>query len=292
MKWITKTEIEPSEWKVSQTDKVWTIGSCFAQNIGLRMEQRGFCVRSNPLGTLFNPHSIAMALQQVISCRQYSPQEMVECQDAWHCMDFSSNFSRTTPAEASEAVNHRIAELHHELPQLRTLIVTFGSTHVFNYKPTGKIVGNCHKIPAREFEESDMEVSEIVDQWRNLISRLREIAPGLRLIFTVSPVRHKAYGLHADRLSKSRLLLATHQLCNKADIAYFPAYEILTDELRDYRFYADDLVHPSELASDYIFERWAEAFCAETSRASFSEELKKWKRSKHNPLISHQQVID
>lgn len=287
MRWTTETDITPSEWKIGYDNMIWTIGSCFADNIGQRMADRGLCVKVNPLGVLFNPISVAEALLAVIDKKRYVADQMVECQGGWHCMDFSSRFSTSSPELTAATINDAISALAAELPNVQTLIVTFGSTHIFTFLQTGKVVGNCHKLPPRNFSETDISVTDIVELWRKIIESLRRVNPGLKIIFTVSPVRHKAYGLHADRLSKSRLLLAIDELCRQTGAEYFPAYEILTDELRDYRFYADDLVHPSELACDYIFERWAMAYCTPQTIAQFPMHLKANKRARHHIIIDN-----
>lgn len=284
MKFTTEVEIEPSPWKIAHGDTIWTLGSCFADNLGARMADRLLSVRVNPFGALYNPASIATALRAAIEGRVYSPTEMVESQGLWHCMDYATGLSRPTAEETAEAVNTRIAALHAELPRLHTLMITFGSTHVFTDVATGLIAGNCHKLPSGRFTERELSVEEIVEEWTSLIERLRALLPDLHLLLTVSPVRHKAYGLHADRLSKSRLLIAADELCRRYGATYFPSYELLDDELRDYRFYAADMVHPSDVAADYIFVRWAEAFCSETTRRLFAEAMRLTARLKHRPL--------
>lgn len=283
MKWSTEMAIGPSVWKVAHGELMWTVGSCFADNLGARMADRLFDIRVNPFGVLFNPASIAGVLDSVISGREYDACGIIPCQGLWHCLDFATVFSRSSAAETADAVNGVLRQMRRELPLLKTLIITFGSTHIFEYKPTGRIVGNCHKLPAADFSERDLTIDEIVAEWVPLVGRLRAAAPRLKVIFTVSPVRHKAYGLHADRLSKSRLLLAVDEICTATGASYFPSYELLTDELRDYRFYAADLVHPSEPACDYIFERWADAYCTESTRRLFAECLKFTGRLRHVP---------
>lgn len=288
MKFTTEVEIEPSIWKIAHGETIWTIGSCFADNLGSRMADRLLRVRVNPFGALYNPASIAGALRAAIDARGYSPEEMVESQGLWHCMDYATTLSRPTAEETAEAVNSLITSLHAALPHLHTLIITFGSTHIFTDLSTGLIAGNCHKLPASRFAERELSIDEIVEEWNTLIARLRSLRPGLHILFSVSPVRHKAYGLHADRLSKSRLLIAVDELCRRCNATYFPAYELLDDELRDYRFYAADMVHPSDVAADYIFERWAQTFCTEQTRRLFTEALRLTSRLKHRPIAGMQ----
>lgn len=276
MKWTTEVAIDASPWKVGHDSRILTIGSCFADNMGQRMRRRLLRVQVNPFGALYNPMSMANALEAVLDGRAYTPDEMIESCGRSHCIDFASVLSGTTAAETADNVNTTLGHLREALPRIDVLMATFGSTHVFEHIASGRIAGNCHKLPAAQFCERDVDVDEIVARWDALIHRLTAVNPRMKVLLTVSPVRHKAYGLHADRLSKSRLLLAADELCHRhpACTTYFPAYEILTDELRDYRFYADDMVHPSEAAADYIFERWAEAFCTPLTRQMFADCLK------------------
>lgn len=164
MKFTTEVEIEPSAWKIAHGETVWTIGSCFADNLGARMADRLLRVRVNPFGALYNPASIATALRAAIDGRVYTPEEMVESQGMWHCMDYATTLSRLTAKETAEAVNALVTSLHAELPRLEVLMVTFGSTHVFTDLSTGCIAGNCHKLSANRFAERDLSIDE---SWRN-----------------------------------------------------------------------------------------------------------------------------
>ena len=267
------TEVKPEriEPQLTHGRKIWTIGSCFSDEIGRRLADDLFDVRVNPCGTLYNPLSIARTLERIIDGTLYTPDDIFMHNGLWHCMDFHSTFSRPEREEALAVINRAIATLHDELPRLDRLMITFGSARAFVDRNNGTVAGNCHKLPADRFETVDLSIPEIVDRYKALIDRLRSVAPALHLIFTVSPIRHKAYGFHADKLSKAVLLLATEEVCRSCGCAYFPSYEIMTDELRDYRFYEADMIHPSAVAADHIYRRLAEALFSPATEALAAE---------------------
>lgn len=284
MEWSTEVKIPESPDKITHAMPVVTIGSCFSDAVGNRLRQRLFSIQVNPLGTLYNPLSIADALERAINGHSYTAADLFEARGMWHCLDFHSAFSRTDRAEALDGMNSAAAALHNALPSLKVLIITFGSAHAFVHKATGRVAGNCHKLPQSEFAETDIPVEAIVTRFTALINRLLALSPGLMVILTVSPIRHKAYGYHADKLSKARLLLATEEICAATGAHYFPAYEIMNDELRDYRFYAADMIHPSETAADHIFDRFAHTYFSSGTRALAESCLRLSRRLAHRPM--------
>lgn len=260
-RFFTPVVLSPSPWSILPDDPAWTVGSCFSDEIGRRMASAGFNVRPNPLGTLFNPASICRQLRRVAEGTPYAASDLYELNGLWHSPDFHSSFSDPERDKALEKMNGAIRTLHDALPSLRWLILTLGSARAFVAKDTGCVVANCHKLPAACFEIRDLSLDDITADLSSTLALLRSRAPQLKVVFTVSPVRHKSYGMHADKLSKARLLLAADNICDTMDdVVYFPAYEILDDELRDYRFYAADMIHPSEAAADYIYLRFAQTF--------------------------------
>lgn len=269
MKLQTIVDITPSEWKIGYEDKILMLGSCFSDEIGALMQQRGLHVTCNPFGTLYNPLSIANAinLQSPISNFQFH-------EGLWHSMDHHGAFSRPTEEETRAAVTESVETMQRALNEANVVIVTFGTAWV--YEMNGKVVANCHKLPESTFTRRRLSVEEIVATWRPIIARY----PDKHWLFTVSPIRHIKDGLHENQLSKATLLLAVEQL----GVGYYPSYEILLDELRDYRFFADDLVHPSSMAINYIWERFADTFCTPQTRNEMTLQLKQWKRSQHIPL--------
>ena len=267
MKLQTIVDIKPSAWKIGYEDKILMVGSCFSDEIGEQMKQRNLNVTCNPFGTLYNPLSIAQALTMT------EVPELVYHECLWHSMAHHGSFSRATKAEAEQAVRASIETMQKALKEATVIIVTFGTAWV--YEMNGAIVGNCHKLPESCFTRRRLSVEEIVVAWKPILERY----PDKKWLFTVSPIRHIKDGLHENQLSKATLLQAVEQLGD-----YFPSYEIMLDELRDYRFYADDLVHPSSLAVNYIWERFVDTFCTPQTKNELVLQHKCWKHEHHIPL--------
>jgi len=287
MKLQTIVDIAPSPWKIGYEDKILMVGSCFSDEIGAQLTQRGLQVTSNPFGTLYNPLSIAQALTMT------EMPELVRHEGLWHSMAHHGSISRADKTEAEQAVLASIKTMQRALQEATVVIVTFGTAWV--YAMNGAIVGNCHKLPESSFTRRRITAEEIVAAWKPLIARY----PDKHWLFTVSPIRHIRDGLHENQLSKATLLQAVECLTGEAGLTaersysetvlqpkavYFEAFEIMLDELRDYRFYADDLVHPSSLAVNYIFERFADTFCTPQTRNEMILQLKRWKQTQHRPL--------
>ena len=253
------------------------LGSCFSDEIGEQMKQRYLHVTCNPFGTLYNPLSIAQAMQMT------DIPELVEHEGLYHAMSHHGSFSRADRQEAEQAVRASIETMQQALQEATVIIVTFGTAWV--YEKDGEIVGNCHKLPESCFTRRRLSVDEIVAAWRPILNRF----PDKHWLFTVSPIRHIRDGLHENQLSKATLLHAVEQIVlhsypSPATRRYFPSYEIMLDELRDYRFYADDLVHPSSLAVNYIWERFVDTFCTPQTKNELVLQHKRWKHEHHLPL--------
>ena len=274
MKLQTIVDISPSDWKIGYEDKILMLGSCFSDEMGEQMKQRYLNVTCNPFGTLYNPLSIANAINyksQIINHKFEIP--LIENEGLWHSMYHHGAFSRPTKEETEQAVRESIQTMQQALEEATVVIVTFGTAWV--YEMNGEIVGNCHKLPENQFTRRRLSMEEIVDAWKPIIARY----PEKHWLFTVSPIRHIKDGLHENEISKATLLLAVEQLGD-----YFPSYEILLDELRDYRFYADDLVHPSSLAVQYIWERFVDTLCTNQTKNELVLQHKRWKHEHHLPL--------
>jgi len=267
MKLQTIVDIAPSAWKIGYEDKILMVGSCFSDEIGEQLTQRALQVTCNPFGTLYNPLSIAQALTMT------EMPELIQHEGLWHAMSHHGSFSRPTKEETEQTIKASIQTMQQAIKEATVVIVTFGTAWV--YEMNGAIVGNCHKLPENTFTRRRLSAEEILAAWRPILERY----PDKHWLFTVSPIRHIKDGLHENQLSKATLLQAVEQLGD-----YFPSYEIMLDELRDYRFYADDLVHPSSLAVNYIFERFADTFCTPQTRNEMILQLKRWKQSQHRPL--------
>ena len=254
MKFRTEIDIKPFRNRLGYNSRIFAAGSCFAENISARLATAKFNVTANPLGIMFNPVSVADTIERCAAARHVDPSEMAQGAEGWFHFGFHGSFSRADADSAAAAMNAAIDAGHKALTEADTVIVTFGTAYVFRLTENGATVANCHKQPAEMFRRERLSADEIVGRWSRLIeNELR----GKHIILTVSPVRHRADGLDGNMLSKSILRVAAAELAERyEDADYFPAYEILCDDLRDYRFYADDMVHPSEAAVGYIWEKF------------------------------------
>ena len=229
------------------TPSLLMLGSCFTTEVGQLLAADGLDVCINPTGNVYNPLSAAKTLVNLARGRRYDADELIEVQGLWRSLDHHTRLAAPTPEEAIEKINRSMEIGGEALSRATDVIITFGTAYVFERR--GEVVCNCHKLPDREFIRRRLSVDEIVNAWQPLIEQFSD----KRFIFTVSPIRHKADGLHGNQLSKATLLLAIDSF-KGAD--YFPAYEILIDELRDYKFYAADEVHPAPEAVEIIHRRF------------------------------------
>ena len=261
MQLTTPTHITPLQPALRHSDRVVVMGSCFAEHIGARLSEMKWRTVVNPFGVLYNPLSIAEALGQLVSTRPYTVEELtLYPHGGWSTWMHHSRYAHPDKVTALQLINESFATGSRMLAQADMLIVTLGTAWVYRLNETGQVVGNCHKVPERAFTRQRLTVEETVEAMAIVLAQLWEVNPMLRLIVTVSPVRHLKDTLHGNQLSKATLLLAVDELCRRFPdrVHYFPAYEIVMDELRDYRFYADDMAHPSPQAVEYVWERFVE----------------------------------
>ena len=277
MKFTTPINIK-SNRTIDHNSHIVMLGSCFAENIGKELIDCGFDVIVNPMGILYNPKSIASALDRLTSGREFTEEELFYHNGLWASFMHHGSFSHTDKNEALRMMNERLREGHEQLKNATHLIITFGSAEV--YERNGMVVSNCHKLPAREFTHRLLAIKEITTPY----SRLSTLNSQFSTLFTISPVRYMGEGAHHGQLNKATLLLATDEICRTTGADYFPSYEIMMDELRDYRFYATDMIHPSEVAVDYIFERFADTYLTDEAIRT-ADEVRKIKKSlSHRPL--------
>ena len=277
MQFTTPVNIKPNK-SIDHNSRIVMLGSCFAENIGKKLIECGFNVVMNPMGILYNPISIHTALQRIIEGREFTEEELFYHNGLWASFMHHGSFSHSDKNEALRMMNERLLEAHHQLKNATHLIITFGSAEI--YEKDGYVVSNCHKLPARQFTHRLLSTNEITTPYYSLLPAPYSLLP----IFTISPVRYLGEGAHHGQINKSTLLLATEQICKETGADYFPSYEIMMDELRDYRYYATDMIHPSEVAIDYIFERFTETYLTNEAIRT-AEEIKKIKKSlSHRPL--------
>lgn len=265
------------------------MGSCFAERVGTRMADAlpagQVCV--NPFGVLYNPESLRQALQILLYGSLFFPEEyLFEGSDGlWHSWLHSGAFSARRHDDCAQGITRAYEAAVETLRRADVLCLTLGTSRIYEHRQHGFVVGNCHKEPAAFFGERALSVDEICTSWASLLDDLERERPELKVVFTVSPYRYAKYGLHGSQLSKATLLLAIDRLAREhRNVAYFPAYEIVTDELRDYRFYEADMLHPSEQASEYVWMRFREwAFSPELQQYAAEREALA-KAEAHRPL--------
>jgi hypothetical protein len=261
MEFRTTFNIAPSDLKITYNDPVMFIGSCFAASMGRELETGRMPVMINPSGTVYNPVSVCNTLDTITSLRKYEVSDLYNHNGTWLSFNHFTDFSSDNPESALENINKKIDEAGNFIHGAKFLFVTFGTARVYRWKQSGRIVSNCHKIPASDFTEELLTVKDIVSVWQSQLDRLKSMFPGLKVIFTVSPVRHWKDGAHGNQVSKSVLLLAVEELLgHSSKPGYFPAYEIVMDDLRDYRFYDDDMLHPSTAAISYIWDAFSDCY--------------------------------
>ena len=272
MKLYTSVDIAPCARKIGYGDKILLLGSCFADNIGAKFAEHYFQATINPLGTLYNPASIALSITD--SQHSIPDSRLIYHNGLWHSMMHHGTFSGKDKAAVQARCLDGYERLQRALKEATTVIVTFGTAWV--YEMDGQVVANCHKLPANRFTRRCLAVDEIVEMWQPIVASM----PDKHWIFTVSPIRHVKDGLHANQVSKAILLQAVDELGQ----SYFPSYEIMMDELRDYRFYAEDMVHPSQVAVEYIWQRFVETYMTEDTRGEMRTLHQLWQDRHHRFL--------
>lgn len=285
MKFRTEIEVERSHHAISHANRLLLVGSCFSENIGLKLQEGGFVTGINPMGIVYNPASAKVTLERLISNNPYGEEELYQHHGLWHTFDHHGKYSHSDKSRCVNQINDALSKGNKLLKNAGYLMVTFGTAWVYRHQQLNRIVSNCHKYPATVFERERLSVDAIVSEWSELIKQLRTFNPSLNIIFTVSPVRHWKDGAHGNQLSKSILHLAVDALCQKFNFCnYFPAYELLLDDLRDYRFFADDMLHPNKQAVDYIWEKFSETYFDDQTKRLIKQVQKIKQAAAHRPL--------
>ncbi len=267
MRWSIDFPIPASPFPITHASKVVSLGSCFAQTIGSKMQAAKFEVLVNPFGTLFHPLNLADLLSQALVQAEMDPSGVVQREGVFVHYSAHSDVKGGTQAELEENYTRQMLALHHSLKEATHLALTLGTAWIYQHKEFGR-VANCHKQAAALFEKKLSSLEELEMGLRPVLKLLTELNPNLKIILTLSPVRHTKEGISENQLSKSLLRVLCAQLEQQLEaVTYFPAYEIMVDELRDYRFYKSDLVHPSEEAENYIWDKWQQfSFSPETQQ--------------------------
>lgn len=283
MKFRTEIDLNPSDLRINHSQNLCLMGSCFTDNIGRMLKTHRFNSLVNPFGVLYNPASIAKQLWALINQVAPTESELFQHQGVFSHFDFHSKFSHPDKEKAINAMQNAFSSV--KLKTLDMLFITWGTSRIYQLKSDDSIVANCHKLPANHFVRSQLLVSEIVESYNKLIERLLILKPKLNIILTVSPVRHLKDGFIENQRSKARLILAAEALeQSHSAVHYFPAYEMMTDDLRDYRYYAEDMLHPNSIATDYIWEQFSDFFFSQTTQ-DLNRELLKLHKARHHTLF-------
>jgi hypothetical protein len=278
----TTFNIEPSRDKISYNDPVMFIGSCFASSIGSQMEMGRMQVMINPAGAVFNPVSVCNTIDTITSGKEFVQDDLYYHDGTYLSFYHYTDFSSDDPVKVLGKINNKSKEALAFLKNARFLFITLGTARVYRWKKTGLIVSNCHKIPSDHFEPELLTVNEVVALWAKQLDRLHSLFPQLKVVFTISPVRHWKDGAHGNQVSKSVLFLAVEELLNHpVSPQYFPAYEMVMDDLRDYRFYNDDMLHPSITAINYIWDAFSGCFMENKTMNIWNEVVKITKACTH-----------
>lgn len=260
--------IKASDRPIDYQSRLLLLGSCFAEHIGQKFDHFKFRSLANPFGILFHPVAIANLVSRALKEETYSEEELFFLDDRWHCFDAHSLLSDGSKERLLQKLNNALEQTRQQITGSTHILITLGTAWVYHNIGTGQIVANCHKVPQKEFVKELLSVEDISKNLAHIIEQVRSANPKARFIFTISPVRHLKDGFVENQLSKSRLVSALHDvlgvpLLGARGLGYFPSYELMMDELRDYRFYERDMVHPNPLAIDYIWERFKETWISE-----------------------------
>ena len=285
-KFQTIVEIPKFGWQTGYSKTNIFMGSCFTENVGNKMAALKYDVDINPFGILYNPLSIANGIHILIDNKEFTGDDLIKHGGLWHSFSHHGKFSSVDKKTTLQTINSRIKSSSDYLKNANFLFITFGTAWIYKYKTTGKTVSNCHKIDGNEFKRVRLSVDEIVDEYQKLLTKIWKANPDLKVIFTVSPIRHWKDGAVENQRSKAILLLAINQIVNnfKGRCDYFPSYEIVMDELRDYRFYTEDMLHISDVAVKHIWEKFETALILEESRDISKEVQKIVAAANHRPF--------
>lgn len=283
MKFRTEVDIKDSQKKIRVEDRIFSIGSCFASEMSDLFSQGQLQSLNNPFGTVFNPFSISNSLKRLHDAAFYHEDELITFNDEFISLDHHTSFDTRYIHQTLHKINAKIEEGNSFLQETDWVIITYGTSFIYEFLPKQKLVANCHKIPQKFFGKRLMSHQEITDSIYNTILNLNDICKDdVQILFTVSPVRHTKDGMIENQLSKSKLIAAVHEAIQQFENChYLPVYEILMDDLRDYRFYKEDMIHPNTQAVNYIFEKFGNAYFADETKEFIRENFKINKALEH-----------
>ncbi len=286
MQFTTKIPIQKSSFPIDYDSKILLLGSCFAENMGEKFDYFKFQTTINPFGIIFNSVSIEKLIRRSIEKRKFTENDIFFHNDLWHCFEVHSELSNSDKDAFLESLNDLIRSTNKHLSDSTHIIITLGTSWVYRNIESNEIVANCHKVPQKQFTKELLSIHQTEESLQSIISLIHSVNPNCNFIFTVSPVRHIKDGFTENTLSKAHLIAAIHKTIDHhpSPITYFPSYEIMMDELRDYRFYAEDMLHPNQTAIDYIWIQFFENYISESVFGLMNEICSIQKGLQHRPF--------
>lgn len=275
MQFRTQMPIQKSNTPIDYNSKVLSVGSCFAENMAAKFDYFKFQNETNPFGIIFNPVSIERLFKRIAQQDFFGEKDVFFHNERWHSFEVHSDLSNSDRQELLESLNKAVQETYKQLKEATHIIITYGTSWIYRSLESNEIVANCHKVPQKQFSKELLSAEVIHKSIQNTIELIQRLNPNINFIFTISPVRHIKDGFVENQLSKSHLFTALHSVLKteyyKLNTEYFPSYEIMMDELRDYRFYNEDMLHPNQIAIDYIWKLFSENYISETSFSVMKE---------------------
>lgn len=272
MNFTTKIQIEKYQSQIDYTSKILSLGSCFAENIGAKFDYFKFQNTTNPFGIIFNSVSIEKLVNRIVNKIEFTENDVFYHNERWHCYEVHSDLSHSSKEEFLQNLNEILETIYQQITETTHCIITYGTSWIYKNKLSNEVVANCHKVPQNQFDKEILSTEIIQNSIENTINLIQKVNPNCNFIFTISPVRHIKDGFVENQRSKAHLITAIQNLqfktCNSQ---YFPSYEIMMDELRDYRFYANDMLHPNQIAIDYLWSKFFENYVLETEFENMNE---------------------
>ena len=295
MKLQTIVPLNAAKNPLGYDSHILTLGSCFAEHIGKKLQYYKYRCVLNPFGILFHPLAIENLISRAMAEKEYTKADIFFLNERWHCFDGHSVLSSTTEATLLEKLNNGLQQARQQIKGATHILITLGTAWVYRNNTSGAVVANCHKVPQKQFTKELLSFDAVTSSLERIIKLVQSKNPQAQLVFTVSPVRHLKDGFVENQQSKAHLIAAIHKVLKKESVSYFPSYEIMMDELRDYRFYAEDMVHPNELAIAYIWERFSLVWIAEEARPTMQKVAVVQRGLQHRPFNfesdSHQKFV-
>ena len=284
MNLLTKIPLTKSKNTIDYSSQLLLLGSCFSENIGAKLEYYKFQGLQNPFGILFHPLAIERLIEKSVNQELFTEEDVFNENEQWHSFDAHSSLSNPSKEQIITDLNNAISRTSTQVNTASHIIITLGTAWVYRKTSSNKVVANCHKVPQSNFTKELLSVEEVIESLKRVITFVQSVNPTVQFIFTVSPVRHLKDGFLENQRSKAHLIAAIHQVLNEDRVSYFPSYELMMDELRDYRFYAKDMIHPNETAIEYIWEKFIEVWLASNTSSTMKKIEKVQKGMLHKPF--------